>query len=116
MSMNNSGLAVGSVGDFHAQAHAVLWRLKDNSTTGLGTLVQGSPPGGFFDPGSQATAINVEGDVVGWSDAGSFDADGNEFGGGSFVFRWSYGVLTDLGTLPGGSAFSVANGINDKGV
>jgi len=115
MAINNSGRAVGSVGDFHAQAHAVLWRLKDNSTTGLGTLVEGSPPGGFFDPGSQANAINVEGDVVGWSDAGSFDADGNEIGGGTHAFRWRNGVMTDLGTLPGGSAFSVANGINDKG-
>jgi probable HAF family extracellular repeat protein len=115
LAINNSGRAVGSVGDFHTQSHAVLWQLKDNSTTGLGTLVVGSPPGGFFDPGSQANAINVEGDVVGWSDAGSFDAEGIEIGVGTHAFRWHNGVMTDLGTLPGGSSFSVANGINDKG-
>jgi len=114
VAINNSGRAVGSFGDFHAQSHAVLWRLKDNSTIGLGTLVVNNPYGFIYDPGSSATAINVEGDVVGWSDALIFDADGNPSAAATHAFRWHNGVLTDLGALPG-SAYSVANGINDKG-
>ena len=115
LAINNTGSAVGSVGDFHAQSHAVMWRLKDNSTSGLPTLIQTDPfPGGFFDPGSQANAINVEGDAVGWSDALTVDADGNPVGTATHAVRWHNGVAMDLGTLAG-TAFSVANGINDKG-
>ena len=114
MAINNSGRAVGSIGDFHAQSHAVLWRLKDNSTTELGTLVVNDVDGFIFDPGSQANAINVQDDVVGWSDALIFDTGGNPIEAATHAFRWHNGVMTDLGTLPG-SAFSVANGINDNG-
>jgi len=115
VAINNSGRAVGSTGDFHAQAHAALWRLKDNSTTALGTLVVNDPHGFIFDPGSAATAINVEGDVVGWSDALIVDAAGNPTAAATHAFRWHDGVMTDLGTLPGGVAYSVATGINDTG-
>jgi probable HAF family extracellular repeat protein len=114
VAINNAGRAVGSSGDFHAQSHAELWRLKDNTETSLGTLVTNNPHGFIFDPGSAANAINIEGDVVGWSDALLFDAQGNPIEAATHAFRWRNGVMTDLGTL-GGSTFSVANGINDTG-
>jgi probable HAF family extracellular repeat protein len=70
----------------------------------LGTL-----PGGS---NSRARAINNHGDIVGQSDT----ADGQDH---LRAVRWRDGVITNLGTLPGGSetfpSYSFATDINDNG-
>jgi probable HAF family extracellular repeat protein len=110
--INNSGLVVGTTGDFHGNAHAALWRGKDKSLTELGTLIVNDPH--QFDPypQSDAAAINAKGHVVGSSDVIFFDAAGIPTGVGTHAFRWEAGVMKDLGALPG-STFSAATGIND---
>ncbi|MEU7871727.1 hypothetical protein [Dactylosporangium sp. NPDC049140] len=55
-------------------------------------------------PDSGANGINNAGVVVGYRDTPT----------GRHAFRWAGGVMTDLGTLPGGAS-SVANAINDAG-
>jgi len=102
--INNSGLAVGSAGNFHGMSFARLWRLKDGSTIDLPALFDDS--GEFFaGSGAEASAINAEGDVVG----SSVTATSSQH-----AVLWHDGVPTDLGTLPNGT-FSAASGINDKG-
>jgi probable HAF family extracellular repeat protein len=63
--------------------------------TDLGTLGEGV---------AAAKSINDAGQVVGWSATEQ----------GEHAFLWSDGVMTDLGTLPGGS-YSRALGINAAG-
>jgi probable HAF family extracellular repeat protein len=102
--INNSGLAVGSTGNFHGMSFAKLWRVKDNSSVDLPPLFD-DQDGLFASPGAEALAINAEGDAVGWSQTATSS---------EHAVRWHNGVPTDLGALPGGS-FSVATGINDEG-
>jgi probable HAF family extracellular repeat protein len=53
---------------------------------------------------SEARDINARGYVVGW----------NEVDGHTRAVLWRNGVITDLGTLPGGSQ-SIAEAVNDRG-
>jgi probable HAF family extracellular repeat protein len=66
------------------------------TVTDLGTLGGGS---------SEASAMNSQGEVVGWSKTGAGQTHG-------FVYRAS--GMVDLGTLAGG-AYSYATAINDRG-
>ena len=54
--------------------------------------------------------ITNTGDVIGMSDTGQFDSFGNPI---DHAFRWSKGVMHDLGTM--GDINSVGNGGNDAG-
>ena len=67
----------------------------------LGTL----PNGPASTPNVYATAINNNGQVVGYTD-----------GLISHAFVWQNGKMTDLGTLSGGNTSSQATAINDQGV
>jgi probable HAF family extracellular repeat protein len=112
--INNTGLVVGSIADANVGSRAVLWRLKDLSETALGHLVTCGPC--VFDPESSAAAINDRGHVVGsanWAVLTTPDPAGPiEFG--THAFFWENGVIKDLGTLPGGTTFSAASGINNR--
>jgi probable HAF family extracellular repeat protein len=57
--------------------------------------------------------INNRGTVVGFADTAT--PDDTDYGFTYHAFRWRKGVLTDLGTLPGGRN-SVANVVNDQDV
>ncbi len=70
------------------------------SVTDIGVLGSG--------PHSQASAINNLGQVVGVSDTSGANTP--------HAILYSNGVLTDLGTFPGGGPTSYASGINDTGV
>jgi probable HAF family extracellular repeat protein len=90
----------------HAE-HAFVW--QDGAMSDLGTL------GGFFSAGSEATAVNNAGQVVG----GSYGIHSGGHHHGlhshriSHAFLWQNGVMTDLGTLGGKSSY--ANAVNDAG-
>jgi probable HAF family extracellular repeat protein len=89
--VNLSGQVVGDAGH-----HAFFW----SATTGIIDL--GGLPGGTV---SHATAINDEGQVVGWAETAS---------GSQRAFSWTRrGGMVDLGTL--GGVASSASAINDEG-
>src|SRR4051812_9305410 len=73
--------------------------------------------GTFGGPNSAETQefpyINNRGTVVGFADTAT--PDNTDEGFTYHAFRWRKGVLTDLGTLPGGRN-SVANVVNDQDV
>lgn len=98
--VNETGYLVGTVSRTTASDVNVAFRAfimaPDGAVTELGTL-------GGRD--SYAIAINAHGTVVGYSTR----ADGT-----TGAFRWTGGVMQDLGTLPGGSQ-ARALGINDGG-
>ena len=77
------------------------------------TLVDiGTLGGPTSDVNGGSPIANRNGDVVGLSDTSDYDPSC-----GCYLFhafRWHDGVLTDLGTLPGGSN-SFADGINSRG-
>jgi probable HAF family extracellular repeat protein len=89
-------LALGLPLSPHAGAATVPSRY---TITDLGAFTSGA------GSDSNASAINNAGVVVGYSDTPT----------GRHAFRWTNGVLSDLGTLPGGGS-STANAINDAGV
>src|SRR6516164_4201252 len=72
-----------------------------------------SPESGMQDLGSlggkggTASAINAEGDVIGWSPVLP--------GGVNRAFLWQDGNMRDLGDLSGGNSASIAIGINNLG-
>jgi len=96
--INDKGEAVGASGNCSAASHAVLW--QDGVATDLGNL--GGTPPGFFE----ATAINNQSQIVGFS-----DLPGNTI---FHAFFWQNGVIHDLGTLTA-DAFSFASAINNRG-
>ena len=64
-------------------------------------------PLGFLpgDTGSDARGVSSDGAVVvGSSDSGTLEA-----------FRWTGGVMTGLGDLPGGTFYGFANGVSADG-
>ena len=101
--INARGDIVGWSGDF-GYRHAFLWR--DGVMTDLGALPDDLPSYGVNE--SWANDINPSGDVVGasWFDGWT--------GTVKHAFLWSDGVMTDLGTLPGGYG-SEAYAINPRG-
>jgi probable HAF family extracellular repeat protein len=99
--INNAGQVVGTAelaGLFSPQHAFLSDGVPGHPLTDLGTL------GGAF---SQATAINDAGQVVGTAQT----ADGNLH---AFLYQSGVG-MTDLGTLIGDPAFSIANDINNSG-
>jgi probable HAF family extracellular repeat protein len=112
--INNTGLVVGTIGDFHAASHAILWRLQDLSATGLGDL--NTCGRCFFNPESSAADINDRGHAVGsatWAALATADPNGG-FNFSTHAFFWQDGVIKDLGTLAGPTAVSLASGINNR--
>jgi probable HAF family extracellular repeat protein len=85
------------------EIHALLW--SGGTLSDLGTLGTG--------PDSDALAINDPGQVTGWTtiDTG-FDPE--TFGPDYYAFLWQHGVMTNLGTLPGGN-YSQGNDLNNRG-
>jgi len=80
----------------------------------IGTLGGPSAYGQGNGPGTSQT-LNNAGVVAGTADTSTPDPTcGNPDCFVSHAFRWQDGVLTDLGTLPGGN-FSGANAINARG-
>ena len=113
--ISNSGFVVGNGGDAHARAHALLWQLRNPTvTTGFGIMGPVPDHEPFYDPQSEANAVNETGVAVGWAETGVLDAQGEFLGIVIHAFRWENGTITDLGTLPGGENSS-ASGINDRG-
>lgn len=105
--INDEGQVVGGSGFCTTPAvgpleHALLWQNENARPIDLGSL------GGTYD--NLATAINDQGQVVGWSDLpGDTPTSGT-----THSFLWQDGIMTDLGTLPG-DASTYAYGINDAG-
>jgi probable HAF family extracellular repeat protein len=102
--INNVGQVVGGVTGPDGNFHAAVFNLATGAIVDLGTL------GG---PSSGANAINDLGQVVGQSDLNS---SGNS---GAFFYDTKVGgALTNLGTIPVGTAFQTgaANAINNAGV
>jgi probable HAF family extracellular repeat protein len=101
--INDNGDVVGFSGSctvpaFPSGVHSVLWR--NGSVFNLGGL------GGVMN--NAANAINNAGQIVGQSDLPGDTA--------THAVLWQKGARpTDLGTLPGGDVFIVANDINSKG-
>jgi probable HAF family extracellular repeat protein len=104
--INERGLVVGSatvLTDTGQRQHAFHWR-DGFLMTDIGTLDMGGQDGD-----SAAYAINEAGVIVGES---SVRLPGGAIE--SHAFRWENGVMTDLGTLPGGTTSS-ARDINGRG-
>jgi len=113
--ISNSGFVVGSGGDVHAAAHAMLWQLQNPTvTTRFGIMGPVPDHEPFYDPQSVANAVNNPGIAVGWAQTGVLDSQGEFLRTVLHAFRWENGTITDLGALPGGDNSS-ANGINDRG-
>jgi probable HAF family extracellular repeat protein len=109
----NSGPVVGTVPTAHLNDSAVLWRWKDHSITGLGTLVSSNPHMFVFDPSSDASAVNSQVHVVGSSDVIVGNPDSLSAYVTKHAFLWQNGAMADLGSLPGGR-YSAALGMNSK--
>jgi probable HAF family extracellular repeat protein len=97
--VNNAGQIVGHVVDADGFSHAALW-----SSNGAFTPL---PELKTADPFSEAYRINNSGQIVGKS---KFDASY------SHAVIWNAGSVQDIGLVPGGTAGSFANDINDNGV
>jgi probable HAF family extracellular repeat protein len=104
--INNRGQVVG-FSDANPNDPTVSWSVlhaiisTNGKATDLGTL-----PGGYY---SQASAINDQGQVVGYS---NFEKTENVFQK-NHAFLYSNGTMSDLGTL--GGTQSYATGINNAG-
>ena len=104
--INDSGQVVGTSATTSGALYAFLY--SGGVMTNLGTL-----PGGAA---SNGLGINSSGQVTGYSETPCLStcylrtADGNTV----HAFLYSGGVMTDLGTLPGGT-YSIGLGINSTG-
>src|SRR5262245_24796014 len=86
--INQAGHVAGYETSTAGGLHAFLWR--NGAMTDLGTL------GGAI---SYAFAVNDSDQVVGTSQTGALDANGNPI---FHAFLWQNGAMTDLGALAGG--------------
>jgi probable HAF family extracellular repeat protein len=98
--INQAGHVAGYETNSAGGLHAFLWR--NGAMTDLGTL------GGAI---SYAFAVNDSDQVVGTSQTGALDANGNPI---FHAFLWQNGAMKDLGALPGG-VDSEGFGINNLG-
>lgn len=96
--INNTGHVVGSAAVALGVTHAFLY--SDGTMTDLGVL-------GGAENFSEAYAINDNGQIVGFSSAGS------QYEFYQHAFLYSNGIMSDLGTL--GGQYSWARGINNSG-
>jgi len=100
--MNDRGQIVGGILAANGEDHAALW--ENGRVRDLGTL-----PGG---KSSYGASINGKGQVVGSSDTGGKDEDGNPI---LHAFLWRDGKMRDLGVLPGFARGCWANLVNERG-
>jgi probable HAF family extracellular repeat protein len=113
--INNAGQVVGYGTYFPdvtngstIESHAILW--SHGTLTDLGTL---SNTGYDGYNSSIASALNNQGQVVGWSYT-TIGTPPNE-NITQHAFLWQRGAMTDLDTLTGGIGSSFATAINDRG-
>ena len=96
--INNAGLIAGK-----SNFYPVIWTYDVANPSSTPTISQLPIPAGFFS--ATPTAVNDQGDVVGYAGSPNIDAH---------AILWRDGVAIDLGVWPGGH-YSVANGINNMG-
>ena len=87
----------GGQQESNTRAQGVTYNITD-----LGTLGTGA--------NSVPNWVTESGEVVGYSENGQFDSNGNPI---VHAFRWADGVMEDLGTL--GGDYSQAYGANEDG-
>jgi probable HAF family extracellular repeat protein len=110
--MNSMGQITGFFGD-PDEYHAFLWT-PTTPNTGSGTFVElGYLPGRTAS--TSAADINALGQVVGSGRSGEAIATPHAFLWTPNIPNGSTGSMIDLGDLPGGNDWSVANGINARG-
>lgn len=102
--ISNAGVVTGS-SDTTNDANVHAYSLEDGIFTDLGTL------GGSESFAGSSSAINSRGDIVGDSDTGPVDANGNPI---EHAFFWRDGQMTELFPLPG-FVISHAHAVNQAG-
>jgi probable HAF family extracellular repeat protein len=101
---NNQGLVVGYADTLPLSAsldptrHAFVFDTSSGQMSDLGTLVPDPNNPGQFLGNSEAKGINSQGQIVGVSDTGQFDAN-NQPIRHAFFFDLNAGQMQDLGTL-----------------
>jgi probable HAF family extracellular repeat protein len=111
----NSIAQVGTSATATDGQRAVMWTSSrgDSATiVDLGLLPNAQQNGA--PPNSYAFGLNRVGDVVGQSDTGYPSATPPAGGFAAHGFRWSSGVMSDLGAIAGNDYSSSAEGVNDS--
>lgn len=100
--INNRGDIAGGSTTPSPDAPFVTWIVGHKDATTIGT---------FGGPASLAFGMNDRGDIVGQSDTGTLEANGQEYVSQAFLAR--HGLVINLGTLPGfnnSQAYAINNG------
>ncbi len=113
LAISNNGVAVGSYDRGGAATHAALWHVSNLNPFNTAPLDLGSLQQNGLQYTSQATGVNDNGDVVGWSEilASAYQVT-------THAVVWENGQIRDLGVLADpswGVGFSKAMAINDHG-
>ncbi|MHB1215643.1 MAG: DUF3466 family protein [Thiobacillus sp.] len=113
LAISNNGVAVGSYDPGGRATHAALWRVSNLNPFNTAPLDLGSLQQSSVQYASQATGVNGNGVVVGWSEilASAYQVT-------THAVVWENGQIRDLGVLADSSwgvGFSKAMAINDHG-